>query len=45
VAPRVFGTGKHSIEQTPVMTRGHLGGEKYNSLIRQYERNHEIYDS
>jgi hypothetical protein len=27
------------------MARGHLGGEKYNSLIRQYERNHEIYDS
>jgi hypothetical protein len=45
VAPRVFGTAKHSIEQTPVMARGHLGGEKYNSLIRQYERNHEIYDS
>lgn len=30
-----FGTARNSIEQN----------EKYNSLIRQYERNHDITDS
>lgn len=44
VAPKAFGTARNSIEQSPIV-RGHLGGDKYNSLIRQYERNHEIMDS
>jgi len=34
VAPKVFGTNRVSIEHTPVVARGHLGGDKYNSLIR-----------